>query len=172
MVKLSTYLDLPPITLDGIGFDKCPYHIFKPILEYYNYRKTTVNKDPNIYPLGDHVKFFYWVAKEIKPIFDNWCKVPIEFSYMYGIHSYKNKEIIELHREHLQTHHISAQILIDKDKDWNFDLYDHGNNLNTIPTLNIGDIILYEGAKLLHGRPLPFEGTYYDILYVHYKLKN
>ena len=172
MSNILSYSDLPLVDKTGFSFDICPPNIFQPILEYYAYRKTTKNKDPNIYPLGDHAKFFFWVAHSLKPIFDNWCKVPIDFSYMYGIHSYKKEEVIELHREHLPTHHISAQIIIDKDKDWPFDLYNHENNLHTIPTSNIGDIILYEGAKLLHGRPLPFEGTYYDILYVHYKLKN
>ena len=172
MKKLLTHLDLPPVTIEGIGFSKCPGNILHPILEYYAYRKTTKNKDPNIYPLGDHEKFFYWVANSLKPIFDNWCKVSIDFSYMYGIHSYKNMENLPLHREHLQTHHISAQIVIDKDKDWPFEIYNHANKSHIIKSNNIGDMILYEGAKLLHGRPLPFDGTHYDILYVHYKLKN
>ena len=172
MDTILAYSDLPSVDKRGMGFSICPPNILNPILEYYAYRKTTKNKDPNIYPLGDHEKFFYWVGNSLKPIFDSWCKMPIDFSYMYGIHSYKKGEKLPLHREHLQTHHISAQILIDKDKDWTFDLYDHEGNLHTTSTSNIGDMILYEGAKLLHGRPLTFEGTYYDILYVHYKLKN
>jgi len=37
--------------------------------------------------------------------------------------------------------------------------------------LKPGQMLLYEGAKLLHGRPTPFEGENYANVFVHYKLR-
>ena len=31
-----------------------------------------------------------------------------------------------------------------------------------------GEMVLYESAKLPHGRQIPFEGEYYDNLFAHF----
>lgn len=171
MSKIISYQDLPQIYPFGFRLEKCPSHILEPITEYYNYKKKGWNEKDYIYSIGDHEDFFNWVHESLKPIFIKEVKYPIEFSYMHGVYSHKKHEKIKPHREPLQTHHISAQILINKDKDWEFRIQDHNNTLHIFETNNIGDIILYEGAKLLHGRENKFKGEYYDILYVHFKLK-
>ena len=32
-----------------------------------------------------------------------------------------------------------------------------------------GELVWYESARLLHGRPDPFQGEYFDNLFIHYK---
>ena len=32
-----------------------------------------------------------------------------------------------------------------------------------------GEMVWYESARLLHGRPDPFQGEYFDNLFIHYK---
>jgi prolyl 4-hydroxylase len=34
--------------------------------------------------------------------------------------------------------------------------------------LNPGEMVLYESAKVPHGRQSPFNGTFYDNLFVHF----
>ena len=34
--------------------------------------------------------------------------------------------------------------------------------------LDSGDMLLYESAKVPHGRQFPFSGTFYDNLFVHF----
>ena len=38
--------------------------------------------------------------------------------------------------------------------------------------LQPGEMLLYESAKMPHGRQFPFKGEYYDNLFVHFMLKN
>ena len=38
--------------------------------------------------------------------------------------------------------------------------------------LEPGDMVLYESAKLPHGRQFPFQGEYYDNLFVHFYLQD
>ena len=35
--------------------------------------------------------------------------------------------------------------------------------------LEPGELLLYEGARLVHGRPWPFVGDYYVGLFLHYR---
>jgi len=47
-------------------------------------------------------------------------------------------------------------------------LIDHQDNKIEIP-LKPGEMILYESAKVLHGRMKPFKGRFYDNVFVHFK---
>ena len=33
----------------------------------------------------------------------------------------------------------------------------------------LGEMLWYESARLVHGRPIPFKGEYYDNVFVHFK---
>ncbi len=67
---------------------------------------------------------------------------------------------------------MSAIINVDQevDKDWPLIILDHEWNehrLNMAP----GDMLLYESAQALHGRPEPFVGNHYDNIFIHYAPK-
>ena len=53
------------------------------------------------------------------------------------------------------------------DKDWPLEILDHDNNVHEV-YLSPGEMILYESAKLLHGRPKPFIGRYFANIFLHY----
>ena len=38
--------------------------------------------------------------------------------------------------------------------------------------LNCGDMVLYESASIPHGRQFPFNGQYYDNVFVHFTPNN
>ena len=38
--------------------------------------------------------------------------------------------------------------------------------------LKPGEMLLYESAKMPHGRQFPLNGEFYDNLFVHYRFKN
>ena len=44
---------------------------------------------------------------------------------------------------------------------------DHDGKLHAV-NMKPGDLLLYESAKLLHGRPTPFDGDFYANIFVHY----
>ena len=77
-----------------------------------------------------------------------------------------------MHVDTVDTHVVSAIINVDQKvvEDWPLIILDHdGNEHNVI--MRPGDMLLYESAKLLHGRPDVFIGDHYDNIFIHYKPK-
>jgi prolyl 4-hydroxylase len=59
-----------------------------------------------------------------------------------------------MHVDTVNTHVVSAIINVDQDvdEDWPLLILDHADNeVNLV--MQPGDMVLYESAKLLHGRP-------------------
>ena len=56
----------------------------------------------------------------------------------------------------------------DVDEPWPLLILDHDDNEHFVE-MQPGDMVLYESAKLLHGRPSPFIGRHYENIFVHYK---
>ena len=52
--------------------------------------------------------------------------------------------------------------------DWDLHLLDNGGQHHAI-ILQPGDMVWYESARLLHGRPDQFNGEYFDNLFIHFK---
>lgn len=74
-----------------------------------------------------------------------------------------------MHVDTVNTHVVSAIINVDQvvDKDWPLLILDHEDNEHNI-TMSAGEMVLYESAKLLHGRPEPFVGSHYDNIFIHF----
>ena len=75
-----------------------------------------------------------------------------------------------LHVDRPLTHVLSAILQIDQEvnEDWPLTLIDFKNNKKKV-ILKPGEMILYESAKMPHGRQFPFNGTYFDNIFVHYR---
>ena len=54
------------------------------------------------------------------------------------------------------------------DKDWPLTLIDHEGGKKKV-YLKPGEMLLYESAKMPHGRQFPFNGDYFDNLFVHFR---
>jgi hypothetical protein len=54
------------------------------------------------------------------------------------------------------------------DEPWPLLILDHDDKEHNI-VMRPGDMVLYESAKLLHGRPSEFLGSHYDNIFAHYK---
>jgi prolyl 4-hydroxylase len=59
-----------------------------------------------------------------------------------------------MHVDTANTHVVSCIINVDQEveEDWKLVILDHEENEHSI-TMRPGDMLLYESAKLLHGRP-------------------
>ena len=54
------------------------------------------------------------------------------------------------------------------DKNWPLTVIDHKGNRKKV-FLNPGEMVLYESAKIPHGRQFPFCGEFFDNLFVHFR---
>ena len=122
------------------------------------------------------------LLKELEPIHREFCGgLNIEPAALYGIRSYNKGATLVNHTDRIETHHVSSIIIVDKDldcgcvqtkgvpNDWPLQFQDHNGEWHDIYA-DIGDIILYESATCMHGRPTPFKGNWFRNFYVHYKL--
>lgn len=112
------------------------------------------------------------LSSELKPILQEWYgndKPDLKLTSIYGIRKYTNGSVLRMHVDTVNTHVVSAIINVDQkvDKDWPLVILDHDDIERTV-IMQIGDMLLYESAKLLHGRPDIFVGEHYDNIFIHY----
>lgn len=95
--------------------------------------------------------------------------IPLEPTSMYGIRMYLNNSVLENHVDRLKTHAVSTIINLDQDLDepWPLHIFDHAGNLHEI-IMEPGDMVLYESARAVHGRPVPMQGKYYSNFFTHF----
>ena len=77
---------------------------------------------------------------------------------------------INFHDSRFTTHVISAILNIGQSvtREWELHILDNSGAAHAV-TLLPGEMIWYESARLLHGRPDALLGDYFDNLFIHYK---
>lgn len=106
----------------------------------------------------------------LKPLMEDWCGETLEPTFVYGIRKYHNGAVLKMHRDRIDTHIISAIINVDQDTDVDWPLIIQDNHYRTHRViLKPGEMVFYEGGRLLHGRPIAFEGRAFANLFCHFK---
>ena len=75
-----------------------------------------------------------------------------------------------MHYDRSETHVISAILHVghdEKSEPWPLVIEDLNGTTNEV-ILQEGDMLFYESSKCAHGRPRPFNGTWYSSLFIHY----
>ena len=175
---------VPPVTNEGFLLRKLPAETYSWLKDWYD-REKLQNRSPEnsgvcmnqaVAPsemthltstLKDRLSY------ELKPILQEWFgnnKPDLILSSIYGIRKYTNGSVLRMHVDTVNTHVVSAIINVDQkvDKDWPLIILDHDDIERTV-IMQKGDMLLYESAKLLHGRPDTFVGEHYDNIFIHYK---
>jgi prolyl 4-hydroxylase len=112
------------------------------------------------------------IISELQPRCEEWSQSELEFSALYGIRVYKRGTSLKMHTDTDTTHFISVILNIAQqvDSDWGLEIDDHmerRHSINLVP----GELIFYEGARLNHGRPSPFNGDSYANIFLHFRPK-
>ena len=115
------------------------------------------------------------LGEELKPMLSDWYhgNDPLYLTSIYGVRRYTNGSVLRMHVDTVGTHVVSAIINVDQNvtTDWPLIILGH-NDKEYHVNMKPGDILLYESAKLLHGRPEPLNGLHYDNIFVHYAPKD
>ncbi len=109
------------------------------------------------------------IHKSLHKSLEEWSETKLIPTFVYGIRDYKKGSVLVPHRDREKTHIISAIINIDQDleEEWPLVIEDHYYRRHQI-YLQPGEVIFYEGAKLLHGRPDEMQGTSYANIFCHF----
>lgn len=176
MKTFTSHLDLPAFSPDGYYFRLVPDKVWGLIQDIYSLIKLkppVIEEGFNavLYPLSDINYLNGLIMEELKPIHEEWCGEELVPNNIHGVRSYMKGAILPIHRDHIQTHHISCIIMLEKDQEWRLEVEDHKKEILEID-LNPKGMLMYESAKCRHARTTPFTGNYYNNFYVHYSLKN
>lgn len=174
-------------TPSGICKTKLDAKVLQPIVDYFRNNieqekidefvegNFIVNSDEDVgsflLPLPDTLT--EPLINEIKSICASWCRVELEHTAIYGIRIYRRGTLLQMHRDRPHTHIISAILNVEQrvDKDWPLAIEDHQCRLHQ-ENLEPGELLLYEGARLPHGRPSALNGDYYANIFIHFKPKH
>ena len=110
------------------------------------------------------------IHASLKPLLEQWCGQSLAPTYDYGIRTYHHNAVLEMHRDRLDTHIISAIINVAQqlNRDWPLRIEDNSYRQHQL-LLKPGDMVFYEGGRLLHGRPEPLDGQAYANIFCHFK---
>jgi prolyl 4-hydroxylase len=106
----------------------------------------------------------------MKPLMEQWCEKALDPTYVYGIRIYHGEAVLKSHRDRLETHIISAIINVaqEVDEDWPLVIEDNYYRTHHV-MLKPGDMMFYEGGRLIHGRPITFKGKSFANVFCHFK---
>ena len=122
------------------------------------------------------------IYDKIQPIVESWSNTKVTPSSMYGIRIYTSGSVVAPHVDKAPLI-LSAVINVaqssnndddDVSSSWPLEVYGHDGKAMNI-TMNIGDMVLYEGHSVIHGRPFPLpsgnngQSSYYANIYVHFE---
>eukprot|EP01036_Dinobryon_divergens_P025323 gene25323-33854_t len=116
---------------------------------------------------GAATKQLLW--QHVQPIIEEWVGRKVEPTSLYGIRIYTENSILATHVDRLPL--VSSAIMNvaqDVDEPWPAEVYDHDGKAYNV-TMEPGDMVLYESATVLHGRPFPLKGRSYANVFIHYK---
>ena len=180
---------VPSFTRRGFEKRKVPEHLYKYLLESVKNGRTM--REPCI-PSGhincnedgednnaaeveiiavDRGEMRRVVNESLISLASDWADTALVFSDYWGPRKYRRGARLSLHVDKLTTHIISVIINIEQEQDWGLDILDHDGDSHEV-SLQPGEMLLYESAKLPHGRVKPLIGDSYTNIFVHFKPSN
>jgi prolyl 4-hydroxylase len=108
------------------------------------------------------------LAEELRPLHEEWARTPLVLSACYGIRRYQRGTFLYKHVD-CQPHFVSSFICVHHklDAPWPLHIESVDGEASQID-LEPGEFVLYEGTRLIHGRPYALEGAFYAGIFVHY----
>eukprot|EP01083_Nonionella_stella_P296245 1006458_1 len=140
-------------------------------LNYYNVKTHMISLDHDYHERDS-------IANDImKPVLLEWARAngakhikELKFTALYGIREYSRGASLRNHVDRVDTHVLSAVLQVAQtgvEQPWPLQVIGFDGKLVDV-MLEPGEMILYEGHKLIHGRPYPFNGTIFANAFIHF----
>jgi len=128
----------------------------------YQFKMINMDKRP-------HIKFK--LQTEMKQILEWWTNgTRLTHTATYGVRIYPRHAMLVNHIDNSATHLASAVLQLSQkvDEGWPLELVmTDGTQCEVY--LQPGQMVLYEGARLFHGRPMRFKGDHFANVFSHFK---
>ena len=109
------------------------------------------------------------IGDTLKPILEKWTSTKLHLVSTFGPRRYLRGSTVDTHVDKPDNRVIGAIINIGQDveQDWMLRIVDNFGIIRDI-SMRPGDVVLYESAKVPHGRPSPLQGVFYDNMLAHF----
>lgn len=108
------------------------------------------------------------------PICMEWANRKLRPTFVYGVRTYHDGAVLKVHVDRPVTHMVSAIINVDQKVRTPWALLVQGEVTDVQPWKQVylapGEVLLYEGHRLAHGRPNALDGDSFANAFVHYAL--
>lgn len=175
--------DLEKVRALGLGFKKTRLDplIHERLMEHFraNLRKFKSEPEtgfirtehPGAFPslLYQDEEFNQRLMADLLPVHRQWSGLEIRKAACYGIRVYQPKSYLFNHLDRARTHVVSSTICVDHrlNSPWPLYIEDLEGRPHEV-SIEPGEMVFFEGARLTHGRPYPLDGEYYANIFVHY----
>jgi len=183
---------IPRMTDSGFLLIDMPKLLHRKLLQFwedYKHRKsiesftdsyTIINwfhSDPKMVSLGLNARKKNDIAtNEVKELVAMWARVPVDdlvLTSFYGMREYHAGNYLRNHVDRSSTHVLSVILQIDQigvNASWPVEVIDLQGKRRRI-SMQPGQILFYESAKIIHGRPEVLVGEGFINAFCHYKPK-
>jgi len=176
-MQVHAALLCPNFTEYGFGLARAPEDLTAELQQGIRDGLPTAGLEYKVEPiLGPRAKFIQRpdlvqkVLESMQTYVEAWAGIPLKAFQAYGFRLYQNQSQLMMHYDRMNSHIVSFIYHIDSSEDaepWPIFIEDyHGRTHEVI--LTPGDILFYESSKCAHGRPVPFKGSWYTSVFVHY----
>eukprot|EP00929_Paragymnodinium_shiwhaense_P007775 TRINITY_DN111685_c0_g1_i1.p1 TRINITY_DN111685_c0_g1~~TRINITY_DN111685_c0_g1_i1.p1 ORF type:complete len:405 (-),score=91.12 TRINITY_DN111685_c0_g1_i1:349-1563(-) len=132
-------------------------------IKQHPFDKINLDKKPKIHA---------GIVSEMHSILQWWTQLPLLHTATFGVRIYRREAMLVNHVDRADTHLASAVMQIGQECDpnggWPLEVEDEDGELFEV-YLQPGEMVLYEGAHLFHGRPMRFRGSEFGNVFTHYK---
>jgi len=177
---------VPKVGAFGPGFIKMtmPSAIRDVLLPWYNATKVEqtphepvgwfMNEDKikmNRLNLDSYPDMRATIVKEMQQVMQWWTQMRVRHTSTYGVRIYRRGSMLINHVDRGDTHLASAVMQVAQDVDenggWPLEVLLGNKSVGEV-YLQPGEIVLYEGAWLRHGRPMRFRGNEFANIFTHF----
>jgi len=182
---------LPNFTKSGFKLIEMPKSMLKSLEDWYWGRLETHRRPESFFPgytiINSYTKnpgFVSLGQSQMNPMFGDmlrglvadWAEVPspdLELTSFYGIREYNNDHFLRCHVDRSQTHVLSVILHVASENmtsEWPVEVVDFTGKRQRI-NMKHGQILFYESAKLVHGRPRYLKAGKFVNAFAHYRPK-
>ena len=130
----------------------------------------TVSRDAPPALLCEDPAFNRRLLERLRPLHEEWCGLALEPSACYGLRVYLPGAYLHDHVDTRSTHIVSSTICVDRDlrSPWPLHVVDVDGREFEVDQ-KPGELVLYESARIAHGRPSPLIGRFHVGIFLHYR---
>lgn len=142
-------------------------HEFEPELGDAHVMTKSSHAFPSL--LFQHEAFNQKLMDDLQAAHEAWSGQQLRKAACYGIRAYQTGSYLCNHLDRTATHVVSSTICVDSrlNSPWPLFIKDNDGCTHEI-SIEPGEMVFFEGARLVHGRPYPLDGEYYANIFVHY----